>query len=52
MSQLCGVDQDVGEDSDRGLVLGVGFEQLGGLFDALIVPGEGSLDEFGDLRGV
>lgn len=52
MCQLGGVDQDVGEDSDGGLVLGVGLEQLGGLFDALIVPREGGLDEFGDLGGV
>jgi hypothetical protein len=52
MPQLSGVDQDVCENSNRGLVLGVGFEQLGGLFDALVVAREGGLDEFGDLSGV
>ena len=49
---LGGMGQDVGEGTDGRGHFGVGLEQFGRVLDALVVPGEGALDELEDLRCV
>ena len=51
MSKFGGVDEDEGEDAEGGGILGEYFEDFGGVFDFLVVAGEGLLDEVDHLFG-
>ncbi len=52
MGELWGVDENVSEDTDGCLVLGIGLEEPCGLFDAFVVSREGSLDELHYLGSI
>lgn len=51
VAKILGIDKNVGEGGDGGLVFGVGFEYFGGGLDFLVIPGEGLFDEFDDVFG-
>ena len=51
VTEILGVDQDVGESGYGGLMLSVGFEYFGGRLDFVIVARERLLDELYDVVG-
>ena len=51
MSKLGGVDEDEAEDAEGGGILGEYFEDFSGVFDFLVVTGEGLLDEVDHMLG-